>query len=174
MNKARSERVNTYGFESPVHKLSWQKIRTDIIRQLCAAKTSVKQLSGELDPRIYNHPCVVAAYESAAKRGVKIEIIAGPVIAVDKAPKSNPVINTLAYLIKRMNLAKRRVTILVAGGANLSVFRSPYFRAAIEGLSERGVKINIKHGPPIVAADEKIKKLHSQILYGRGFRGVSF
>jgi hypothetical protein len=140
-----------------------------LIRDICSAKNngSIKILVGELNTKVYNDPCVLAAFIGAAKRGIKIQVIAGPVIMIDKPPRIDGVKNTIAKLIERMNSAKEKAKIIVAGEPTAKVFRSPYFLAALAGIRSRGVKLKISTGPPVVVFDEKVNKFNTPALYGK-------
>lgn len=119
--------------------------KSRLIHDLCSAEKLVQIATGEADPNIYNDPCVIAAFRGAAKRGVKIDVIAGPAIVIDKPPIINSCVRMLSLLIEEMSSVNDDTLVIISECMiTMDPYKSSYFRAASEGIAKRGIKVEFK------------------------------
>ncbi len=58
------------------------EVISELVKHIDAANHSLRIFSGEANCNVYNRPDVEAALERAYKRGVRVQIIAGPILSV--------------------------------------------------------------------------------------------
>lgn len=72
---------------------SAKKYRERLVEDINSAKKTIKIFAGEATCLAYNEESVLQAFKQALDRGVKIEMIAGPLFSVDEKTKENGILD---------------------------------------------------------------------------------